>query len=451
MNTQTKTKTRSINREHWAWYLYDFGNSAYAAVVVLAVYSAYFKGTVVGGAEGTRLWGISVGIAMLVSAIISPILGTIADFTASKKKFLLAFSALSWIFTALLFFVTKGNIFIGMLFYILAEIGYRAGQVFYNALLPEITTPEEMGRVSGNGWAVGSFGGIVCLLIVLPIIILFEGSDLPVRSSMVITAVFFALSTIPGFLWIKERAIPQKLPVGENYLGIGFKRLAQTFKSIRHFKEFVKFMVAFLVYNDGIMMAMDFAAIIGAVLYGMNQQQLILMMILVQVTSIFGAYLSGIYGEKVGFKRALMTSLVLMLAAVIWMLFNQTLIGYYVIASLAGFALTGVQVISRTMTGFFAPEGQTAEFYSFESVAGRTSSFIGPTVYGLLAAGVALQLEKGGMDTLVAEQVGQRAGILSVAIFLIAGMIILATVNEKKARKAALEYAQMNGNSIDVK
>jgi UMF1 family MFS transporter len=285
----------------------------------------------------------------------------------------------------------------------------------------------------------------------LPIIILFEGSDLPVRSSMVITAVFFALSTIPGFLWIKERAIPQKLPVGENYLGIGFKRLAQTFKSIRHFKEFVKFMVAFLVYNDGIMMAMDFAAIIGAVLYGMNQQQLILMMILVQVTSIFGAYLSGIYGEKVGFKRALMTSLVLMLAAVIWMLFNQTLIGYYVIASLAGFALTGVQVISRTMTGFFAPEGQTAEFYSFESVAGRTSSFIGPTVYGLLAAGVALQLEKGGMDTLVAEQVGQRAGILSVAIFLIAGMIILATVNEKKARKAALEYAQMNGNSIDVK
>jgi UMF1 family MFS transporter len=448
MNTQTKT--RSINREHWAWYFYDFGNSAYAAVVVLAVYSAYFKGTVVGGAEGTRLWGISVGIAMLVSAVISPILGTIADFTASKKKFLLAFSALSWIFTALLFFVTKGNIFIGMLFYILAEIGYRAGQVFYNALLPEITTPEEMGRVSGNGWAVGSFGGIVCLLIVLPIIILFEGSDLPVRSSMVITAVFFALSTIPGFLWIKERAFPQKLAVGENYLGIGFKRLAQTFKSIRHFKEFVKFMVAFLVYNDGIMMAMDFAAIIGAVLYGMNQQQLILMMILVQVTSIFGAYLSGIYGEKVGFKRALMTSLVLMLAAVIWMLFNQTLVGYFVIASLAGFALTGVQVVSRTMTGFFAPEGQTAEFYSFESVAGRTSSFIGPTVYGLLAAGVALQLEKGGMDTLVAEQIGQRAGIISIALFLIAGMIILATVNEKRARKAALEYAQMHGNSLDV-
>ena len=432
-------KTR--NREHWAWYFYDFGNSAYAAVVVLAVYSAYFKGAVVGGAEGTRLWGISVGIAMLVSAIISPILGTIADFSATKKRFLFGFSFLSWVFTALLFFVTKGDVLIGMLFYILAEIGYRAGQVFYNSLLPEITTPEEIGRVSSNGWAIGSLGGIVCLLIVLPIIIIFGGeSDVPVRSAMVITAVFFALSSLPAFLTIRERAVPQQLAPGESYLTIGFKRLGRTFRSIRHFKEFVKFMVAFLIYNDGIMMAMDFAAIIGAVLYGMDQQQLILLMILVQVTSVIGAYVAGIYGERVGFKRALMASLVLMLAAVIMMLFNQTLIGYFLIASLAGFALTGVQVVSRTMTGFFAPKGQSAEFYSFQSVAGRTSSFIGPTVYGLLAGGLAISLQRGGMETLIAEQIGQKAGIISIAVFLIVGMIILGTVRESQARKAGEEY-----------
>ncbi len=439
--TKIISEAKLRKRQHWAWYLYDFGNSAYAAVVVLAIYSAYFKGAVVGGAEGTRLWGISVGIAMLVSAIISPVLGTIADFSAAKKKFLFGFSALSWIFTGLLFFVTKGDILIGMLFYILAEIGYRAGQVFYNGLLPDIAFPEEMGRVSGAGWAVGSLGGIVCLLIVLPIILLGGDSDLPVRLAMIITAVFFALSTIPAFLWIRERAAAQKLPPGENHLGIAFKRLGRTIKSIRHFKEFAKFMLAFLVYNDGIMMAMDFAAIIGAVLYGMNQQQLIIMMIIVQVTSIFGAYLSGIYGAKAGFKKALMISLVLMLAAVVWMLFNQTLTGYFVITVLAGFALTGVQAVSRTMTGYFAPEGQSAEFYSFESVAGRTSSFIGPTLYGLLAGGVALMLEGRGMETLLAEQVGQRAGIVSIAVFLAIGLVILLSVNEKRARKAAEEYA----------
>lgn len=433
------TKTR--NREHWAWYFYDFGNSAYAAVVVLAVYSAYFKGAVVGGAEGTRLWGISVGIAMLVSAVISPILGTISDFSATKKRFLFGFSFLSWVFTALLFFVTKGDVLIGMLFYILAEIGYRAGQVFYNSLLPEIATTEEIGRVSSNGWAIGSLGGIICLLIVLPIIIFFGGeSDIPVRSAMVITAVFFALSSLPAFLVIRERAVPQQLEPGESYLTIAFKRLGRTFGSIRHFKEFVKFMVAFLIYNDGIMMAMDFAAIIGAVLYGMDQQQLILLMILVQVTSVIGAYVAGIYGERVGFKRALMASLVLMLTAVVIMLFNQTLIGYFLIASLAGFALTGVQVISRTMTGYFAPKGQSAEFYSFQSVAGRTSSFIGPTVYGLLAGGVAISLQRGGMENIMAEQIGQKVGIVSIAVFLIVGMIILGTVRERQARKAGEEY-----------
>jgi MFS transporter, UMF1 family len=427
-------------RQHRAWYMYDFGNSAYAAVVVLAVYSAYFKGTVAGGAQGTRLWGIAVGIAMLISALISPMLGTIADFSASKKKFLVGFSALSWVFTALLFLVTKGDVFIGMLFYILAEVGYRAGQVFYNGILPEIASPDEIGRVSGNGWAIGSLGGIVCLLIVLPIIIIFKGSDLPVRLSMVITAVFFAASTVPTILYIKDRTAAQKLPPGENYLTIGFKRLGRTLKSIRHFKEFGKFMLAFLIYNDGIMMAMDFAAIIGAVLYGMKQEQLIILMILVQVTSIFGAYVSGIYGEKAGFKKVLMISLVLMLGTIIWMLFNQTLVGYFIIASIAGFALTGVQAVSRTMTGFFAPEGQSAEFFSFEAVAGRTSSFLGPTVYGLLAGGIAIALEKRGTATLLAEQVGQRAGILSIAVFLIIGMIILSTVNEKRARQAAEEY-----------
>lgn len=138
-----------INREHRAWYMYDFGNSAYAAVILLAFYSAYFKGNVVGGAEGSRLWGVSVGIAMLVVAIISPILGAIADFSASKKKFLFIFSSITWLFTALLFFVEKGDIFTGMLFFILAEIGYRGGQVFYNSLLPEIATPDDIGRVSG--------------------------------------------------------------------------------------------------------------------------------------------------------------------------------------------------------------------------------------------------------------------------------------------------------------
>ena len=156
-----KQKEADVTRRpRWSWYFYDFGNSAYASVILLAVYSAYFKNAVVGGAEGTRLWALSVGIAAVIVAIASPILGTIADYTKAKKTFLILFTGLSVVFTALLFFVRKGDVFTGMLFFILAEIGYRAAQVFYDALLTSVSTPENIGSVSGKGWAIGMLGGI---------------------------------------------------------------------------------------------------------------------------------------------------------------------------------------------------------------------------------------------------------------------------------------------------
>ncbi len=439
--TTDSTDSKTRKRNHWAWYMYDFGNSAYAAVILLAVYSAYFKGAVVGGAEGSRLWGFSLGIAMLVVAVISPILGTIADYTAAKKRILFVFSAVSWIFTALLFFVEQGNIFTGMLFFILAEIGYRGGQVFYNALLPEIATPEEMGRVSGNGWAIGSVGGIICLFFILPVIVLTDSNPLAVRGSFAFTALFFALSTIPLFLRLKERRERRTLPPGENYLSLAFKRLKNTFGAVRDFREFIKFIVSFLIYNDGILMALDFAAIIGAVLYGMNQTQLIIFMIIVQATSAIGAYVFGIWGEKAGFKQALIYSILLMIAAVTWMIFNTTLTGYFLIGALAGFALTGVQSLSRTITGLFAPENKATEFFGFFAVAGRSSSFIGPTIYGIIAFRTALYFEGQGLDMLLAEQYGQRAGLFSITIFLTVGLLLLVSVNEKRARKVAIEHA----------
>src|SRR5512138_2240668 len=329
---------KNRKRAQWGWYWFDFGNSAYAAVILLAVYAAYFQGTVVGGAEGTRLWGVSMGLAMLVVAGVSPVLGAIADYSVAKKKFLLFFSVLSWVATSLLFFVQKGDVVTGMLFFILAEIGYRGGQVFYNALLYDVANTEEMGRVSGNGWAFGSIGGIVCLLFILPLIVLSKSNVLVVRGSFAFTALFFALATIPMFLWVKENRTPKALPAGENYFSVAFKRLGSTFRSVRHFREYIQFIVSFLIYNDGILMALGFASIIGRVLFGMNQTQLIVFMIIVQVTSAIGAYVFGIWGEKYGFKRALNGSIVLMILSVIGMIFNPSLTGYYFIGALAGFA-----------------------------------------------------------------------------------------------------------------
>lgn len=428
----------ATRRERWAWYLYDFGNSAYAAVVLLAVYSAYFQGGVVGGPEGTRLWGLSVGIAMLVVAVTAPVLGAIADFSGAKKRLLGFYTVMTVLFTGALFFATPGQVAIGMIAFILAEIGYRSGQVFYNALLPEIARPEEIGRVSGYGWAIGNIGGILCLLIILPLIV-FVDNNFVVRLSLVITAVFFAISALPLFLWLPERAQRRPLPPGESYVSVAASRLRRSIRTTRRFKEFLKYMGAFLVFDGGIIMALDFAAIIGAVLFGMDQQQLILFVILVQITNVFGAYFFGWLVDRLGGKPSLILSLLIMLVVVIALYFNRTTTGFFLIGALAGVGMAGAQSVSRAMVAFFSPPGQSAEFYGFFAMGGRASSFIGPTIYGFIAAESALWYQAQGQGAQLAEQLGQRMAILAIAVFIGIGLILLTFVDERAGRAAALE------------
>jgi UMF1 family MFS transporter len=422
-------RKRATRGERWAWYLYDFGNSAYAAVVTLAVYSAYFKQQVVGGAEGSRLWGLSVGIAMLVVAILSPVLGALADFSAAKKRFLLGFTALSVTFTALLFFVQKGDILTGMLFFILAEIGYRGAQVFYDALLPDVSSEEEMSKVSGNGWALGSLGGIVCLLVVLGLILTVKG-DFVVRLSFIITAVFYAGFAVPAFLKIREKSEAQPLPAGESYLTIPFRRLKETIQAGRRYKEFIKFVVAFLIYNDGIMMVMDFAAILGAVLFGMTQQQLIIFMILVQITSVGGAYVFGQVAHRWGSKASLAVSLALMTVTVSGLFIVDSPAFFNILGALAGFALTGAQSVSRTMVSQLSPQSKTTEFYGFLSVAGRTSTAVGPFVFGSTFALMLNWYTNRNIALEIANQNAMYWALGTVVVFLLVGLFILMNVRK---------------------
>jgi UMF1 family MFS transporter len=433
----TAIPAQSTRKERIAWYLYDFGNSAYAAVVLLAIYSAYFQGSVVGGSEGTKLWGYSVFVAMLVVAIISPFLGAIADYSGAKKRFLFFFTAQAVIFTGLLFFVVKGAVVMGMVFFILAEIGYRASQVFYNGFLPEISTNEDMGRIAGLGWAIGSAGGILALIVVLAMIMGSGQSNLMVRASFVFTAIFFALAALPIFFWLPEKAEKRKLPPDENYWTIAIKQLKSTISTAASFKEFLKFMFAFLIYNDGVIMALDFAAILGGVLFGIDQQGLILLMILVQITNVIGAYLFGWMVDKFGGKRTLIFSILLLILDIFWLYFATTATQFFIIAAIAGFAMAGIQSTSRTMVGMFSPPGRSAEFYGFFALTGRTSSFIGPAVFGWLAAMMTARYLGMGMGENLAEQGGHRVATLSIAFFLFVGLLLLLWVDEKKAVAAA--------------
>jgi UMF1 family MFS transporter len=447
-----KADVKQKKRGQWAWYFYDFGNSAYAAVVLLAVYAAYFKQSVVGTAEGSALWGLSLTISMLVVAVISPFLGTLADYSGRKKIFLLVMTFISILFTGLLFFVDKGDVFLGMFLFIIAEIGYRAGQVFYNSLLVDVADEDEIGKVSGNGWAIGSLGGIICLVIVLVLIQLNPGNNLVIRWSFVITAVFYAIFTLPTIFWLKETAHPNKRD-GKSFFVIAIERLKKTIQSVAKYKEFIKFMIAMLIYDDGIIAALDFAAIIGAVVFGVTSTELIIFVIIVQVTNVIGAYLYGLLGEKIGYKQSLINSLVVMIISVLGMMFVPNKLGFFIVGGLAGFAMAGVQSLSRTMVSVFAPAHKSAEFYGFFSLTGRTSSMIGPGIMGLAATGLSnwifkslsnadAALANSAATQTVAEQIGTRFSLVTIVFFLLVGLMPLLFVNETEGRIAAKNAAK---------
>ena len=422
-----------------AWYLYDFGNSAYAAVILLAVFSKYFVESVAQDSRlpGTTLWNYAVVIAAITVAVLSPVLGTIADFSKSKKKLLFIFTALAVVSTALLFFVQKGDILLGMVFFILAEIGYRAAQVFYDSLLVDVSTPETIGKVSGNGWALGMLGGILCLVIVLVPIQLI-GGPLMIRLAFLITALFYLLFSIPLFRKVKQINEPEPRPAGVSTIQMAFKKLGDTFKDVKHYKEFIKYAIAYLIYNDGIMMLMDNAALVAAILFGFKTAELIILIIVLQVAGAGGAFFFGWISNKYSSKQAIVYSLIMLMFVVASLFLTNSKVIFYFIGALAGFSLSGVQAVSRTLVSQLSPSTKTTEFYGFLSVAGRTSTAIGPLVFGSTFAIMFSYFSRNFSNT-ISNQYAMYWALGTVVIFLVIGLLFLLRV-KKVTHKEPLQF-----------
>ena len=399
------------------WVMYDFANSSFTTIIVTVVYSVYFKKVVVNQGElGTALWGRAVSISMLMVAVSAPIFGAVADYSRSKKKFLFINCYLTVIFTALLYFVKAGNIFTGMLFFIIANFGFNSGNVFYNALLPDIASRDELGKVSGLGWGIGYIGGLISLVLVLPLV-----NNHLTRLVFPTVAVFFGLFALITFFLLKEVRKPSKRT---NYFKTAVNRIIKSFENIRRFRELVKFIISYLIYNDGIIIVISFAAIYGATRFGMNQKQLITYFIIANVTSMFGAIIFGYVLDKIGAKRTISVTLFIWLIVVIWAFFCKNAKEFYFVGMLAGIAIGSSQSSSRTMLALLTPREKTAEFFGFYSVTGRLASIFGPLVYGEISRITG----------------NQRWAILSVIMFFVMGFFVLQTVNEEKGKTAALDW-----------
>jgi len=391
------------------WMFYDFANSSFTTIIVTVVYSAYFINHVVGGAAGygEQLWGRAIGISMTLVALTAPIFGAVADYSRSKKKFLFINCYITIIFTGLLYFVGKGDIMMGMIFFIIANYGFNSANVFYDAFLPEITKPEEMGKVSGYGWALGYVGGLVSLFIALALV------KIDVRLVFPAIAVYFFIFSLITMFWLKELRLPSKRT---NYFKTALQRIAYSYSNIRKIPELLKFLCSYFIYNDGITTVIVFASIYGIKRFGMTTENMIIYFIIAQVSSIIGSALFGYFSDRIGVKKSLSISLVIWIAVVIWAFFCSTAKEYYFVGILAGLAIGSSQSNSRTLLAMLTPQDKRAEFFGFYTLTGRISSIFGPIIYGEIAARTG----------------SQRWSILSLILFFSVGFIILQTVQVSK-------------------
>jgi MFS transporter, UMF1 family len=433
-NNISNKHLKASPKEIFGWCMFDFANSSYTTVIITAVFNAYFVSVVVsekifGKGYGEFLWGsVAIPISYFLVIITAPVLGALADFSGSKKKFLFGSYLICVIFTALLFFIKEGDVLAAILLIIASNFGYASGENFASAFLPELAYREDMGKVSGYAWSFGYWGGLISLACCLGIIILMaDGSDktLPVRLSCVVSAAFFGLSAIPTFLWLKERKITEKMPKGYNYWTIGFKRLSDTYKSIKQFKELIKFLIIFLIFNSGVMVVITFAAIYAVNVLNFTMQENIILIIVVNVTASIGAFVFGFIQDKIGSKNTIIITLILWIIMVTWAYFSYTKTSFWMLANVAGLALGSTQSASRAMVGMFSPESKSGEFFGFWGLAGKLGAIIGPMTFGLFV------LLSGG---------DQRIAILSTAGFFIAGIIGMLFCNEGDGIKAAKTY-----------
>jgi len=421
-------------REIFGWAMYDFANSAFATTILAVIFNQYFGTVVAGGGRGVALFGFrlhgasfftfSVALSMAISAVIAPFLGAVADASASKKRFLMVFCYTAILFTGLLYFVHVGNYWRGAVFFIIANIGFAGGNVYYNAFLPEISKDENIGRISGLGWALGYIGGGALLAINLIMLKYPEWLGFPtgyftVQDCFFSVAIWWFVFSLPTFLFLRERA-QKSSSSQEGYFKEGYQRLRQTFRRIKTFRELTKFLIAFLIYNDGIETVIVMASIFGAEVLGMETGEIILFFLMIQGIAFFGSLIFGFLADAIGNKKSVMISLAIWSVIVIWA-FQLGIIWhpkteYWILGILAGMVMGGSQAASRSLQGIFTPDANSAEFFGFFAVSGKFASVFGPLIYGILIA--------------ITRSV--RSGILSVLFFFIVGLAILWTVNEEK-------------------
>lgn len=418
-------------REIFGWAMFDFANSSYTTVVVTVAFSVYFTQLVAPPGKADFLWSLGVTISNTLVVLLAPLIGAVADDSGRKKLFLFASYVVCVAGTASLWFVVPGGgamVALGLALFVVSNVAFSFGENFAGAFLPEISTPENIGRISGFGWGLGYFGGLACLLAIFPFL---EGDFVienlaGLRASWLVTAAFFLVAGIPTFVLLRERAPrgPRRTVAG--YAREGYTRLAETFRSLGHFSQLARFLAVFFLFGCGLAAVIYFSAIYARQTLGFEAGELILLFMVVQLSSAGGALGFGYVQDRLGAVLTIRITLVLWIAVCVVAYFTDSKTTFFAVSMCAGLGIGSLQSASRAIVGLLSPLEKSGEFFGFWGLAGKAAFAVGPLAFGVLSSATG----------------SQRVAILSTAVFFIAGLAGLALVDEKAGRAAAESWQE---------
>ena len=411
-----------------AWCFYDWANSAFTTLVVTFVYGTYFTRSMALTVEsGTLLWSRAIGLSGVLIALLAPLLGALVDRTGGRRQALAAATLVCVAATATLALVRPGQpngIAIALTLFVVANVAYELGIVFYNAFLPDIARPDKIGVISGYGWGLGYLGGIACMAIALltlvrknPLWGIATEAGFNIRATNLLVAGWFLLFSLPLLARLKKLPTTAPPPAAAPL----FAQLGRTWQDLVRYPETLKFLLARLLYNDGLVTIFAFGGIYAAGTFGMTMREVMLFGIVINMAAGAGALAFGHLDDRLGGKRTVQVSIVALTLASLLAVLAPDKGWFWVAAVTIGIFVGPNQSASRSLMGRFVPARHQAEFFGFFSFSGKISSFMGPLLLGAATA----------------HFHSQRAGVATVLLFFIAGLLLLARVNEKQGMAAA--------------
>ncbi len=429
--------------ERFSWCLFDFANSAFNTIVITFVYAAFFvKGLVGDEQRGDILWANMLSLTGLAVAVLSPILGAMADNGAGKRGLLRLCVLVCVGCTAGLFFpspgldggpASEGAIWTALYLVAIANIAFELAFVFYNAYLPGLGDRATLGRLSGKAWALGYVGGLLCLVICLVGFVGVGGGEpwiqgeaaFGIRATNLLVAAWFLVFALPMLWKVKERPVQSK-SFATAFSLVPLRQLYRTLRGLREYPDMLRFLIARLFYNDALIALIGLAALYMSGTLGMSTEERISVAIWLNVVAGIGAFGFGYIDDTIGAKKAILISLVLLLVGASLTIAVPTQAAFWVASTLVGLGMGPNQAASRSLMARFVEPSRSSEFYGLFALSGKATVWIGPFLFAVVR----------GIST------DQRLAFLPLIGLFVLGFVLLLGVDEKRGALRAGSGAQ---------